>query len=75
MKYKSTCSPKGDWEKDKLCGKFLEDVETKVLGNVWKNTPLEDTTYIIGKFNLLKNDGYIGNDQQAHTEYAPRLAK
>ena len=51
MKYKSTCSPKGDWEKDKLCGKFLEDIETKVLGNVWKNTPLKDTTYIIGKFN------------------------
>ena len=75
MKYKSTCRPQSDWAKDKLCGKFLLDIETKVLGNVWKNTPLKDTLYRIDKFNLLKNDGFIGVDQQAHTDYAPRLAK
>ena len=55
--------------------KVLLDIETKMLGNVWKNSPLKDITYRIGKFNLLKNDGPIGDDQQAHTDYAPRLAK
>ena len=74
MKYKPTCNPKVEWVKNELCCKFLEDIETKVLGNVWRNTPLKDIKYCLGKFNLLKNDGFIGLDQQAHTDYAPRLA-
>ena len=75
MKYHYTSNPRADWEADELCGNFLKDVENKVLGNVWKDTPLKDEQYILGKFNLIKNDGFIGLDQQAHTDYAPRLSK
>ena len=34
----------------------------------------ENAKYKIGKFNLLLNKGFIGVDQQAHTDYKPRLA-
>ena len=34
----------------------------------------ENAKYKIGKFNLLLNKGFIGVDQQAHTDYKSRLA-
>jgi len=33
---------------------------------------LENDKYVIGKFNLLKNDGYIPYDQDPHYDYPRR---
>ena len=49
------------------CAQFLSDVQTEVLDKVFPVTP-----YMIGGYNLLKNDGRIPDDQQAHTEYTAR---
>ena len=34
----------------------------------------EESDYILEKFNLLKNNDHVSLDQQAHTDYPPRLA-
>ena len=36
---------------------------------------LNGSKYIIGEFNLIKNDWVVELDHQAHTDYLPRLAK
>ena len=46
---------------------FLSDVQHEVLDKVF---PV--TRYTIGGYNLLKNDGHIPDDQQAHTDYTSR---
>ena len=70
IKYKGNSSPHSDWATEINCAKFLEDITTKLLGSI-----LKGSKYIIGKFNLTKNDGVAELDQQAHTDYPPRLAK
>ena len=49
------------------CSQFLGDIQHEVLDKVF---PV--TRYTIGGYNLLKNDGPIPYDQQAHTDYADR---
>ena len=34
---------------------------------------LHDKSYILGKFNLIKNAGLTEDDQRPHTYYPPRL--
>ena len=60
------------------CAQFLSDVHNQVIDKVF---PRKDdkgnalTPYQIGGFNLLKNEGTIQHDQEAHTYYADRLPK
>ena len=70
MEYKSGSSPRVHWSNEINCVTFLEEIRTKLLGRI-----LKGSQYIIGKFNLVKNDGVVKSDQQAHTDYPPRLAK
>jgi hypothetical protein len=70
MKYKSTCTPHVNWSNDGVCSDFLGKIKTKLL-----DTNLPGANYTIGKFNLIKNNGVVPTDQQAHTDYPPRLAK
>lgn len=70
MKYKHSSTPHVNWEKDAHCSNFLGDIKTKLLDNI-----LKGGNYIIGKFNLLKNNGVVPTDQQAHTDYPPRQVK
>ena len=64
MKYNATSSPHVDWENEINCAIFLEDITTKLLGRI-----LKESKYIISKFNLSKTDGVVDLDQQVHTEY------
>ena len=64
MKYKGSSSPHVDWANEINCAKFLEDITTKLLGSIFK-----ESKYIIGEFNLIKNDGVVDLDQQTHTDY------
>ena len=57
MKYKAGSSPHVHWENEINCVKFLEDITTKLLGNI-----LKGSKYIIGKLNLIKYDGKVELD-------------
>ena len=70
MKYKHNPNPHVNWSKDKHCLNFLEEIKTKLL-----DPNLKGGNYIVGKFNLIKNNGDVPTDQQAHTDYQPRQAK
>ena len=70
MKYKVGSSSYVHQANEINCAKFLEDITTKLLDRI-----LNGNKYIIGKLNLIKNDGAVKSDQQAHTDYPPRLAK
>ena len=75
MKYSHTQKVNRDkhW-KQKECNQFLVDVKEKILDRVLivQEGAIE---YDVGSYNLLKNKGYIGCDQQAHTDYPPRLVQ
>ena len=70
MKYKHNSTPHVMWSTDKRCSDLLGEIKTELL-----DKHLEGANYIIGKFNLLKNNGDVPTDQQAHTDYQPRQAK
>ena len=66
-------------EKKSHTASFLSDLKNIVLKKalkIDKKRPSirENAKYKIGKFNLLLNKIFIGVDQQAHTDYPPRLA-
>ena len=54
--------------KGTACSQFLSDVQREILDKIFTVN-----RYTIGGYNLLKNDGHIPYDQQAHTDYADRL--
>ena len=59
----------------KLCS-VLSDVHDQVIDKVFprKNEKGDTLTpYHIGGYNLLKNEGKILYDQEAHTDYPDRL--
>jgi hypothetical protein len=70
MKYKHNSTPHVNWEKDAQCSKFLGEIKTNLLDKI-----LKGANYIIGKFNLIKNNGVVPTDHQAHTDYPPRQVK
>ena len=70
MKYKHNSTPHVNWSKDELCSDFLGQIKAKLL-----DKDLKAENYIIGEFNLIKNNGVVPTDQQAHTDYQPRQAK
>ena len=79
MKYKHTERIKRDrhW-KMTTCALFLSDVHDQVIDKVFPPKDHEGnalTPYQLGGFNLLKNEGKIVHDQEAHTDYADRLPK
>ena len=70
IKYKHNSNPHVNWSKDKNCSVFLEEIKTKLLDQI-----LKGGNYIVGKFNLIKNNGDVPSDQQARIDYQPRKAK
>ena len=70
MKYNSNSTPPQAWNDIDLV-QFQTDIHKKVLS---KLLPLADS-FVISKFNLLRNAGFWGNDQDAHYDYPPRLLK
>ena len=58
--------PIKQWETKKMTA-FKDHIKKLNLDKV-----LENDKYVIGKFNLLKNDGYIPYDQDPHYDYPPR---
>ena len=79
MKYDHLPKTHEQWKTDKVCANFLFELEHVVLKKALKvdnkrPTTRENANYILGKFNLLKNRGYVGVDQQAHTDYPAREA-
>ena len=66
-------------KKNSHTASFLSDLKNIVLKKALKidnkrTSIRENAKYKIGRFNLLKNKSFIGVDQQAHTDYPPRLA-
>ena len=79
MKYRHDSKPHANWTKDYSCMQFLDHLQTKLLDKIFKKSDCvydipEDSQYILGKYNLLKNNGHVSMDQQAHTDYPNRLA-
>ena len=58
MKYKHTSSRHVHWANEMNCAKFLDYITAKLLGGI-----LKESKYIIGSFNLIKNDGMVDLDQ------------
>ena len=69
VKYKHNSNPHVNWSKDKNCSIFLEEIKAKL------DQILKGGNYVIGKFNLIINNGGAPSYQQAHTDYQPRQAK
>ena len=69
MKYDINSRMPNDWYKDHLA-KFLSDIKDKIFNRILKNT-----SYMIGRHNLLKNDGIVENDQKPHADYPIRSSK
>ena len=78
MKYNHLSKAHDEWTSNSHTASFLRDLEHTVLAKALKidkkrPTTREDANYKIGKFNLLLNKGFIGVDQQAHTDYPSRI--
>ena len=71
MKYKPSSKLPREWDTG-LPNKFLNHIMKQVLVKIL-NKKDENLKYMIGKYNLLKNAGYIQYDQMPHTDYPPRL--
>ena len=67
IKYKHMSILSREWSLGVL-HKFTESLTTSVINKINPNEQ-----YIIGKFNLLKNDYYIDDDQMPHKDYPPRM--
>ena len=70
MKYNHTSRISKKWQNEELV-QFQADIERKLLSFLKK----DDTTYCIGKFNVLRNNGIIETDQDPHYDYPPRVVK
>ena len=70
MKYNSNSATPRSWNDVDLV-QFRCDVENKLLSQLLHH----NHKYRIGKFNLLKNSGYLEHDQDVHCDYPPRLIK
>ena len=78
MKYNHLSRPHDEWRNNPQTLSFLNELEHTVLAKALKidkkrPSTRVDAKYKIGKFNLLLNKGYIGVDQQAHTDYPARI--
>ena len=71
MKYKPSSKLPLEW-KTGLPEEFIRNIKRQLLEKVLNNRK-DDLIYMIGKYNLLKNAGYIQYDQMPHTLYPPRL--
>ena len=67
MKYKYTSTVHKYWSEGSL-RKFREEIESTVMNMI---IPSEE--YILGKFNLLKNEGHIQYYHIPHRDYPPHL--
>ena len=78
MKYNHLSKSHVEWRSNPHTLSFLNDLEHTVLAKALKIDKKRPSTRVdanckIGKFNLLLNKGYIGVDQQAHTDYPARI--
>ena len=71
MKYKTTSKIPTDWDTG-LPAEFKKNIKTQLLEKILNNRD-DELVYMIGKYNILKNAGYIQYDQMPHTDYPPRL--
>ena len=71
MKYKPSSKLPVEWNTG-LPEEFIRNIKRQLLEKVLNNRK-DDLIYMIGKYNLLKNAGYIQYDQMPHTLYPPRL--
>ena len=67
MKYKNSATATIAQKQDTLLLEFLSEIQRLMLDNIFP-----DQTYIIGKYNLLKNTGEIAHDQMPHRYCQPR---
>ena len=67
MRFKHISTPPTQWS-SWLLNRFTEELTALVINKINPNKE-----YMIGKFNLLKNDYYITNNQQPHKDYPPRM--
>ena len=66
MKYDINIRIPKNWAGGNL-GKFLSDIKLHIFDIMFKHT-----NYMIGRHNLLKNDGIVENDQKPHADYSIR---
>ena len=67
MKYTHSCQPCKLWNMDELAV-FRTKITDKILRKVFPGT----MQYTLGKFNLLRNEGIIHEDQAPHSDYHHR---
>ena len=67
MKYTHSCQPSKLWNMDELAV-FRTNITNKILRKVFPGT----MQYTLGKFNLLRNEGIIHEDQAPHSDYHHR---
>jgi hypothetical protein len=68
MKYKHTSTIHKEWSTGVL-KMFTEESTTSVINKINPNEQ-----YMIGKSNLLKNNGFITHDQMPHKDYPSRMS-
>ena len=78
MKYNHLSPVHKTWKENIHTRSFLDELEHEVLEmacGIVPNRPtyILEAKYVVGRYNLLKNRGYIGVDQQAHTDYRGRV--
>ena len=66
------------WKDNNHTRSFLSQLENVVLDKALEIDEKRPTSrvaakYTLGRYNLLKNRGYIGVNQQAHTDYQERV--
>ena len=67
MKYTHSCQPSNLWNMDEL-SVFKTKITDQLLRKVFPGT----MQYTLGKFNLLRNEGIIHEDQPPHSDYHHR---
>ena len=78
MKYNHLSTVHKTWLDNVHTRSFLSELENVVLEKALEIDPDRPTSrvaakYVLGRYNLLKNKGYISVDQQAHTDYRERV--
>ena len=69
MKYNYQSKVPVTWSNEKLI-QFRSSIELHLLSKI----PFVNTSYCIGKFNILMNGGLIEDDQDPHFDYPPKIA-
>ena len=66
MKYAISSRIPKDWDTGHL-GKLLSNIKLQIFNRI-----LTNVDYMIGRHNLLMNDGIVDYDQKPHSDYPSR---